>query len=227
MRILLGLLGPSSSMLAAQQTNAERILTGRDTPSHDYDLIHQRIEVRNFDWDATAFDGKVTTTIVSLRPGLDSIVLDMGRRLAVRSVKGTVGKSGGRAVPLRFSRPGDSITVRLPKPAGFRDTVRFTIDYRGKIRQGRGLYFFKAEPGRPHRPQQIYSGGGTDGNPNWIPTYAAPHDKATWDLIATVPAAYTVVSNGRQISDAPGAKRRPTRCSGGRSGRRRPISSHW
>ncbi len=136
-------------MLAAQQTNAERILSGRDTPSHDYDLIHQRIEVRNFDWDATAFDGKVTTTIVSLRPGLDSIVLDMGRRLAVRSVNGSVGRKGGRATPLRFSRPGDSISIRLPKPAGFRDTVRFTVDYRGKIRQGRGLYFFKAEARSP------------------------------------------------------------------------------
>ena len=37
------------SHLAAQQTNAERIISGRDTPSHDFDLIHQRIEVRNFD----------------------------------------------------------------------------------------------------------------------------------------------------------------------------------
>ena len=55
--------------LLAQQTNAERILSGRDTPSHDYDLIHQRIEVANFDWDATAFDGKVTTTVVARRPG--------------------------------------------------------------------------------------------------------------------------------------------------------------
>src|SRR5215207_10180096 len=72
--------------VSGQQTNAERILSGRDTPSHDYDLIHQRIEVRNFDWDATAFDGKVTTTVVSLRPGLDSIVMDMGSRLAVRRV---------------------------------------------------------------------------------------------------------------------------------------------
>ncbi len=76
------LLQPAITSVAAQQTNAERILSGRDTPSHDYDLIHQRIEVRNFDWGATAFDGKVTTTIVSLRPGLDSIVLDMGSRLA-------------------------------------------------------------------------------------------------------------------------------------------------
>jgi aminopeptidase N len=190
--------------LAAQQTNAERILSGRDTPSHDYDLVHQRIEVRNFDWDATSFDGTVTTTIVSLRPGLDSIVLDMGRRLAVRRVtldRRAGARTGAPSAPLQFRRPGDTLVVRLPRPARFHDTVRFTVDYHGKVTHGRGLYFFKAEPGRPHRPQQIYSGGGTDGNPNWIPTYGAPHDKATWEMIATVPAAYTVVSNGRLLSD--------------------------
>jgi aminopeptidase N len=193
----------SATVIVAQNTvipptNAERILSGRDTPSHDYDLVHQRIEVANFDWDATAFDGKVSTTVVSLRPGLDSIVMDMGRGLAVRSVT-MESRSRVRSL-LRFARPGDSLIVRLAKPAAFRDTVRFTVDYHGKITQGRGLYFFKAE-GRPHRPQQIYSGGGTDGNPNWIPTYAAPHDKATWEMVATVPAAYTVVSNGRLVSD--------------------------
>jgi aminopeptidase N len=209
----------ATSSLAGQQTNAERILSGRDTPSHEYDLIHQRIELRNFDWDATAFDGLVTTTVVSKRPGLDSIVMDMGRRLAVRKVTIESGKSGkspsarppvrpSAGTPARFTRPGDTLVIRLPRPAGFGDTVRFTIDYRGKITQGRGLYFFKAEAGRSHRPQQIYSGGGTDGNPNWLPTYGAPNDKATWDLIATAPAGYTVVSNGKQISDV-GAKGRP------------------
>jgi aminopeptidase N len=190
--------------LLAQQTNAERILSGRDTPSHDYDLIHQRIEVAHFDWDAAAFDGKVTTTVVSLRPGLDSIVMDMGRRLAVRSV--TMEARSRVRSPLRFGRPGDTLIVRLAKPAGFRDTVRFTVEYHGKITQGRGLYFFKADPGRPHRPQQIYSGGGTDGNPNWIPTYGAPNDKATWEMVATVPVAYTVVSNGRLVADRPGGR---------------------
>jgi aminopeptidase N len=205
----------ATAPLRAQQTNAERILSGRDTPSHDYDLIHQRIELRNFDWDATAFDGLVTTTVVSMRPGLDSIVMDMGRRLAVRRVTMEPGKGGknvsGRPAvrpSARFTRPGDTLVVRLPRRAAYGDTVRFTIDYRGKITQGRGLYFFKAEAGRPHRPQQIYSGGGTDGNPNWLPTYGAPNDKATWDLIATAPAGYTVVSNGKQISDV-GGKGRP------------------
>ena len=112
-----------------------------------------------------------------------------------------------RSAPLRFTRPGDSIVVRLPKPARFRDTVRFTINYRGNITHGRGLYFFKSEPGRPHRPRQIYSGGGTDGNPNWIPTYGPPNDKATWEMIATVPAGYAMVSNGRLVSDKPDRRR--------------------
>jgi len=70
----------------AAQSNIERVLNGSFTASHDYDLVHQRIELRNFDWDSTAFDGRVTTTLVSLRPGLDSVVLDMGRTLEVRQV---------------------------------------------------------------------------------------------------------------------------------------------
>ena len=148
----------------------------------------------------------------------------MGRRLAVRNVTAADGRTGGQRTPLQFGRPGDSIVVRLPRPAGFRDTVRFTIDYRGRITQGRGLYFFKAEPGRPRHPQQVYSGGGTDGNPNWIPTYAAPNDKATWELVARVPAELTVVSNGRLVSDRPDP---PARGAGARKGPSRTHTVHW
>jgi aminopeptidase N len=176
----------------AGQTNLERVVNGGGAPSHDYDLIHQRIELRNFDWDSTSFDGRVATTLVSLRPGLDSVVLDMGRSLRVRSV-----------TPARsFGRPGDTLVVRLARPAGLGDTVRFTVDYHGAIRQGQGLYFFR-DDGRPHRPQQVYSGGGTDGNPRWLPTWGGPADKETWELAATVPARLTVVSNGRRVSDRP------------------------
>ena len=176
----------------AAQTNLERVVNGGFTPSHDYDLIHQRIELRNFDWDSTSFDARVVTTLVSLRAGLDSVILDMGRMLRVRSVTPARG----------FGRPGDSLVVRLARPAAFGDTVRFTIEYHGGIRQGQGLYFF-TDDGRPHRPQQVYTGGGTDGNPRWLPTWAAPADKATWELTATVPARLRVVSNGRLVSDRP------------------------
>src|SRR4051794_25715658 len=122
----------AASGLAAQQTNAERILSGRDTPSHDYDLIHQRIEVRNFDWDATAFDGLVTTTVVSMRPGRDSIGRDRGHRLVVR---GVTGAQPGRNPPgmssrlsAHFARPGDTLVVRLPRSAAQGDSIQLTID---------------------------------------------------------------------------------------------------
>ena len=86
----------------AAQTNLERVVNGAFTPSHDYDLVHQRIEVRNFDWDSTSFDGRVTTTLVSRRPGLERVTLDMDRRLEVRTAT-----SGGRDVG--YERPGSSL----------------------------------------------------------------------------------------------------------------------
>jgi aminopeptidase N len=43
--------------------------------------------------------------------------------------------------------------------------------------------------------------GMTDGNHRWFPTYDYPNDKLTWEMVVTVPAAFTVVSNGRLVSD--------------------------
>jgi aminopeptidase N len=186
---------------ATAQTNAERILSDVDTRSHDYDLVHQRIEVWGFDWDSLAFAGRVTTTVAARRPGLDRIVLDAGRRLEIARV--TQGRTA-----LAYDRPGDSLVIRLARPVRFDDTVRITVEYRGRVEQGHGLYFYGAESGR--RGRQVYSGGGTDGNPNWFPTYSGPEDKATWDVIATVPAELTVVSNGRLVADRPAPGRMHT-----------------
>src|SRR5258705_4517746 len=162
-RLALSCALPLAPAALPAQSNLERVVNGAFTASHDYDLIHQRIEVSNFDWDSTTFDGRVTTTLVSLRPALDSVVLDMGRTLEVRSLTPPC-PAGRRCPALAYTRPGDSLVVRLGQPAAFGDTVRFTVDYHGRNRQGYGLYFFKGD-GRPHRPQQVYSGGGTDRNP--------------------------------------------------------------
>src|SRR2546423_7363360 len=70
----------------AAQSNAERVVNDAYTRSHDYDLVHQRIEVRNFDWDSTSLDGRATPTLGALRPGLDSAVFDAGKGLAVSRV---------------------------------------------------------------------------------------------------------------------------------------------
>src|SRR5216117_4299365 len=178
----------------AAQSNAERVVNDAYTRSHDYDLVHQRIEVWNFDWDSTSLDGRVTTTLVALRPGLDSVILDAGKRLVVSRVVDARGTS------LRSTAHGDTLVVYPARPLAFRDTLRFSIDYHARIDNGRGLTFIEPE-GREHRPQQIWSQGEDDNNHYWFPTYDFPNDKMTWELVATVPRQYAVVSNGRLVAD--------------------------
>src|SRR5438874_13742759 len=125
----------------AAQSNAERVVNDAYTRSHDYDLVHQRIEVRNFDWDSTSFDGRVTTTLVALRPGLDSVILDAGSRLIVSRI------ADGRGATLRSERHGDTLVVYPARPIAFRDTLRCVIEigrasWRGKVYSavGRGRF---------------------------------------------------------------------------------------
>src|SRR5690349_12835235 len=178
------------------QTNLERVVNGGFTPSHDYDLVHQRIEVWNFNWDSTSFDGRVTTTLVALRPGLDSVILDAGARLVIARI------ADGRGATLRSARHGDTLVVYPAGPAAFHDTLPFSIVYHAQPENGHGLTFIQPE-GQAHRPQQIWSQGEDHNNHFWFPTYDFPNDKMTWELVATVPRQYTVVSNGRLVADRP------------------------
>ena len=186
--------GAQAPAAQAPISDAERIATAYDTRSHDYDLIHQRIELSAISWDSTSFVGRVTTVLVARRPGMDSVTLDAGARLDVSRVTTPQGAA------LRTSRSRDTLVVHLARAAAMGDTVRFSIDYRAHIENGRGLTFIEPE-GRTHRPQQIWSQGEAQDNHYWFPTYDFPDDKMTWEVVATVPTRYTVVSNGRLVSD--------------------------
>lgn len=182
----------------AAQTNLERMTNDWYTRSHDYDLVHQRIELASISWDSLSFDGKVTTTLVALRQGMDSVVLDAGHLL-------DIGAATAGSTTLRTGRHGDTLVVHLASPAAFGDTVRFAVAYKAHIENGQGLTFKRAEPGHKHYPQQIWSQGEDDNNHDWFPTYDFPNDKMSWELAATVPEEYTVVSNGKLVSDVKAA----------------------
>src|SRR5213080_2280279 len=179
---------------ALAQSNAELVTNDAYTRSHDYDLVHQRIEVRNFDWDSTSFDGRVTTTLVALRPGLDSVILDAGARLVIARI------ADGRGATLRSERHGDTLVVYPARPISFHDTLRCVIEYHAPLENGHGLTFIQSE-GQAHRPQQIWSQREDHNNHFWFPTYDFPNDKMSWELVATVPQQYTVVSNGLLVAD--------------------------
>ncbi len=179
---------------ALAQSNAALMANDHYTRSHDYDLIHQRIAVADFDWDSLSFRGVVATTLTARRPGLDSIILDEGALLRNTAVTDRSGAA------LRSSRHGDTLIVFPTAPMKFGDTLTFTVAYLGTVKNGEGLTFITPD-GLPHRPRQIWSQGEDHNNHFWFPTFDFPSDKMTWELVATVPAEDMAVSNGRLVSD--------------------------
>ena len=101
---LIPLAAVAAALPLSAQSNAERILNDRYSRQHDYDLVHQRIELSRFDWERRSFDGLVTVTLRALRPGFDSVVLDAGALLEIQSVAGLPGR-GGESPGRRAAEP--------------------------------------------------------------------------------------------------------------------------
>src|SRR5947208_13123052 len=90
-----------AATVRAQNPNLESTANDRYPRSHDYDLVHQRIVVRDFNWDSLSFTGSVASTLIALRPALDSVILDAGALLGIKRV------AGNSNATLRTSRHGD------------------------------------------------------------------------------------------------------------------------
>ncbi|MBA3659977.1 MAG: M1 family metallopeptidase, partial [Gemmatimonadales bacterium] len=184
-------LGPVS--LAAQQpAPAGRVgayVPPRDWPlrRHDFDLIHQRIEVA-FNVPRRLVRGVVTTRLVPTAGPTDSVALDAGNLTIDAAID-------ARGKPLRFRYDTSHVVVRLARRAAQGDTVQFTLRYHTVPE--RGLYFVP-------RRRIIWSQGEATETRNWIPTYDAANDKATWEFLVTADTGMRVLSNGRLVGVRPG-----------------------
>jgi aminopeptidase N len=159
-------------------------------PPHGFDLLHQRIAVR-FDMAHRSVAGEVTTRVAVTHQPTDTI------RLAAEQLTIDEATMQGRRV--RFAADTDHVTVRLPRRATVGDTVEFTLRYHGTPE--RGLYFVP-------RRDVIWSQGEATENPAWIPTYNAPDDKDTWEMLVTADTGMRVLSNGtlESVTPAPGSR---------------------
>lgn len=148
-----------------------------------FDLLHQRIAL-GFDLEKHAVNGEVTTRLVITAAPTDTVRLDASN-LTIDAATDAAGK------PLRFTSDTSSVTVRLPKRAQRGDTVTFTLRYHGNPE--RGMYFV------PRRPTMWTQGEAIE-TPSWVPTYNAPNDKTTWEILVTADTGMSVLSNGRLVS---------------------------
>ncbi|HTY37264.1 MAG TPA: M1 family aminopeptidase [Bacteroidota bacterium] len=172
---------------------AQEIFSPKDpgeTPNRNYDVLHYKIEIK-LDDTAKSVEGKVTTTFVPLFPELKTVVFDAGD-MNIKGVK------DGKGRELKFTSTPATVSIDLDKPHSFRDTLQVIIEYSCKPKQG--LTFNNTDGAIPGKRPQIWSQGEETTNHYWFPCYDYPNDKATSEVIGTVNAKFSLLSNGKLIS---------------------------
>jgi len=147
-----------------------------------FDLLHQRIAI-SYDLDKRSMAGEVETRLVVRAQPTDTIRLDASQ-LTIDGAFDTAHRN------LRFAFDTSSVTVHLGRPARVGDTVVFSLRYHA--RPERGMYFVP-------RRRVMWTQGEAIETPSWVPTWNAPNDKTTWEILVTADSGVSVLSNGRLV----------------------------
>jgi aminopeptidase N len=161
----------------------------RFAPDRPIDVEHYRLAV-TLDPAAQRIAGTATLTVAVVAPTVAELAID-----AVELEIDAVRVDGA---PARFRHDGKQLWIAATAAVGTRLAV--AIDYRGQPR--RGLYFTAPDAGYPDKPAMAWTQGQDEDSRHWFPCIDAPHDKATSEVIATVPAAWTALSNGVLVADS-------------------------
>ncbi len=175
----------------------DRPVWGRDRPIA---VEHLRLEF-DFDLRRRVVNGVATTTFRPRNDGLREAVFD-AIELDIESV------TDGEGRDLRFSIGDGTLRIDLGRPRPASRSITTVVRY--SCRPRRGLYFNAPDDGYPERPAQIWTQGQAEDSACYFPCFDYPGEKATSELIATVPAGWFALSNGRLAEVREDRRRRRT-----------------
>ena len=184
------LLGNGSALPSPQARSFE--LPGDQlqfAPDRPADVRHIKLDV-TLDFEQETVSGTASTTFSALYEEVKTIALD-AEELQVEGVT----LAGGSK--LSYAYTGKKIFVTLDRAYKHGEQFTVAIQYHAKPRTG--LHFIKPAPEDPTRPVQAWSFGQPRYHSYWFPCHDAPNDRATTEIIATVPAQFLTVSNGNLL----------------------------
>jgi aminopeptidase N len=158
----------------------------RYAPDRAFQVRHLRLELA-LDWEEKSVTGSAT---LSLRR------LHGARRLEIDAVEMKIGAVYLLAQAVDFSYDGARLQVDVANQLP--DEFDLKVEYACQPR--RGLYFVGPDKGYPQKPREIWSQGQDEDSRHWFPCFDAPNQKATTELIVTVPDGMTAISNGRLVA---------------------------
>ncbi len=157
-------------------------------PDLPFKLEHVRLDL-SIDPVGRQLAGTVTQRVRAVSPGQSRIKLDqIGLTIEEARVDG---KSAA------FTVEGNALWIDLegrgrPEPG---EILEFAVKYRA-TNPRRGIYFTGPDEFYPGKPHQVWTQGQDEDSRYWFPSFDYPNQKATSEVIATVPQGYTAVSNG-------------------------------
>jgi aminopeptidase N len=156
--------------------------------SRDYDLQNVRTHL----WltaEQKTISGEVSHSISILRDDISEVRFDsVGLKIRDVSVDGK---------PAKCVTNPDDVVVTLAHPAKRGERHEIFIRYTGAPKKG--LYFIFPDKNYPDRAHEIWSQGESEDTRYYIPIYDYPNDRATSEMILTVPGVWKTISNGRLV----------------------------
>ncbi len=158
-------------------------------PDRPADVKHVKL-VFSLDFEQETVSGTAYTTFIALYDDLKTITFD-----AVELHIEHVTLEGGKE--LGFTSEAKKLIVTLDRPYRYGEAFTIAIEYHAKPRTG--LHFIKPAPEDPTRPLQAWTFGQPRYHSHWFPCHDSPNDRATSEIIATVPAQFITISNGNLL----------------------------
>ena len=159
-------------------------------PDRPADVKHVKLDI-TLDFEQETISGAVYTTFSTLYDDLKTITFD-AVELHIERVKLEHGKE------LSYSVSEKKLIVTLDRAYKYGEEFTIAVEYHARPRTG--LHFMKPEPEDPTRPVQAWTFGQPRYHSHWFPCHDAPNDRATTEIIATVPARFITISNGDLLS---------------------------
>lgn len=158
-------------------------------PDRAFDTKHIRLELA-LDFGRTSLSGTCTTTLTALSDDATTMIFDA---VDFRDLKVDANRR-----PLKHEYNGRQLKIIWSKPIPRGTSVDVHVSYR-VIKPKLGLHFIGPDRFYPKKPRQAWTQGEDEYNHFWFPCHDAPQEKATTEMLLTVPEPLTAVSNGALI----------------------------
>ncbi len=162
-------------------------VTRRYAPDRNCDHEHMRLHITIADMNTPKASCRMWLRVRPIAKPMELTTLD-ARGMKISNVT-----CEGHTVS--FDHDGRVLTIRLSPAAPVGEPVELLVNY-SLDNPARGLIWTPESDRYPGRAPQIHTQGQTDTNSFWFPCHDSPDEKLTTEIVANVPAGYTVSSNG-------------------------------